>query len=193
MKRIKLFEDFSLDKFLENPDSQFHDDSNPDIVEGDWVNSYRGPGQFISISGDMAKVQLISGSQQIVTVPIGALSKITKAEATEASRNLPNTKKELSEILSQVKEYAEISISEDNLGNEEFTGNSKNASKYMEEILVDLIDLKNKDPYVPYYKDYGNIISIISLLCDLILDIIDDPALKNRIEFMQEKYYEISV
>jgi hypothetical protein len=193
LKRIKLFEDFSLDKFLENPDSQFHDDSNPDIVEGDWVNSYRGPGQFISISGDMAKVQLISGSQQIVTVPIGALSKITKAEATEASRNLPNTKKELSEILSQVKEYAEISISEDNLGNEEFTGNSKNASKYMEEILVDLIDLKNKDPYVPYYKDYGNIISIISLLCDLILDIIDDPALKNRIEFMQEKYYEISV
>ena len=193
MKRIKLFEDFNLDKFLENPDSQFHDDSNPDIVEGDWVNSYRGPGQFISLAGDMAKVQLISGSQQIVTVPIGALSKITKAEAIEASRNLPNTKKELSEILSQVKEYAEISISEDNLGNEEFTGNSKNASEYMEEILVDLIDLKNKDPYVPYYKDYGNIISLISLLCDLILDIIDDPALKNRIEFMQEKYYEISV
>ena len=193
MKRIKLFEDFNLDKFLENPDSQFHDDSNPDIVEGDWVNSYRGPGQFISIAGDMAKVQLISGSMQIVTVPYEALSKITKSEALEASKKLPNTKKELSEILIQIKDYMDISVSEDDRGNDTFTGNAQNASSYLEEILVDLIDLKNKDPYVPYYTDYGNIISIVSAICDLILDETEDPALRDRIEFMQDKYYEISV
>lgn len=193
MKHIRLFEDFDLDKFLSDPNSQFHDDSDPVIVEGDWINSYRGPGQVVSISGDMTKVQLISGSQQIVTVPYESLTKISKSQAMEIYKRLPNTKKELEDILAQMREYSEISISDDNSGDPVFSGDPQKASEYMEDILVELIDLKNKDPYVPYYTNYGDIISTVSMLCDSILDSIEEPKLRDRIEFMQDKYYEISV
>ena len=83
MKHIKIYEDFDLEKFLEDPNSEFHDDSNPEIEIGDWVTSYRGPGQLLSINNDIARVQLISGSSAIILVPFSALNKITKAEADQ--------------------------------------------------------------------------------------------------------------
>jgi len=40
-----------------DPESQFHDDSDPNILEGDWVTSYRGPPKFLSHYNGIAKVQ----------------------------------------------------------------------------------------------------------------------------------------
>ena len=95
MKHVKLFEDFDLDKFMEDPESEFHDDSDPNIVEGDWVTSYRGPAKFLSLSNGMAKVQLINGPASVVSVPYDALTNINKEEALKMSRNMINAKDEL--------------------------------------------------------------------------------------------------
>jgi len=52
MKHVKLFEDFDLDRFLQDPDSEFaKNEDNPELEPGDWVESYRGPGQLLSIDG----------------------------------------------------------------------------------------------------------------------------------------------
>lgn len=177
---------------MDDPDSGFHDDSNPNIEEGDWVNSYRGPGQLLSVFGDMAKVQLISGAQSIVTVPYGALRKISKSEALDASRRLPNVKKELKDILDQMTEYLEITTEDISAGDSRFTGDPKKAYEYMENTLLDMISLKNKDPYSPYYEEFGRIVSRVSLLCDLILDDTDDRDLIKKISILQDKFHEIS-
>jgi uncharacterized protein (UPF0216 family) len=192
MKHVKLYEDFDLDKFLEDPQSQFHDDSNPDIEEGDWVNSYRGPGQLLMVNQrDTCKVQLLDGPGTIAHVPREALTKITKEEAMKISRNLPDTQKELKEALEDIMRLEETSISYNN-GEMYFSGKQENVISYFEDLLVDLIDLKNKDSYTPYYTEFHKILTRVALICDLIIDSVDDNALKNRISVMQDKFFEVS-
>lgn len=202
-----MFEDFDLDKFLEDPDSGFHDDSKSEIEEGDWVNSYRGPGQFISVRNGIAKVQLISASSAIVSVPMEALLKITKEEALKIRRDLPDTKKEISRMSTEMESILNASVGEDDdTGQEIFVGNIEKTISYLEDFLVDLIDLKNKDPYSPYYSEYGAFTSQLASLCYLLLDHIgrsmemsDDmqelAKLKKfqlRVEKIQDKFFEIS-
>lgn len=193
MKYVKLYEDFDLDKFMDDPDSQFHDDTNPEIEEGDWVNSYRGPGQLLSIDQrGTCKVQLLDGPRTIAYVPREALTKYTKEEAMKISRELPDTQKELENALADVMRLEETAISYDDNKEEYFSGNPDNVISYFEELLVDLIDLKNKDSYTPYYTEFHKIVTRVALICDLILDSIDDNSLKNRISVMQDKFFEIS-
>ena len=66
---------FDHDKFMADQESQFHVDSDPNILEGDWVTSYRGPAKFLSHYNAIAKVQLIDGPG---SVPYDALTKINK-------------------------------------------------------------------------------------------------------------------
>jgi hypothetical protein len=47
-----------------------------DFKVGDAVNSYRGLGKIVSISGDFAKVQLHNSKQTIATVPLSSLKKV---------------------------------------------------------------------------------------------------------------------
>ncbi len=207
MKYLKLFEDFDLDKFMEDPESQFHDDTDPNIVEGDWVTSYRGPAKFLSLSGDMAKVELINGPRSIVSVPFEFLTKITKEEALKLSRNKVDAKKELTIMNQEMEAVLKAAISEDDeTGEEIFSGNTEKTVSYLEEFLVDLIDLKNKDPYSPYYTEYGSFTSNLANLCYLMLDKIDQDiqntgnqseireleTLKKKIEVIQDKFFEIS-
>ena len=202
-----MFEDFDLDKFMEDPDSGFHDDDKSEIEDGDWVNSYRGPGQLLSVRNEIAKVQLISASSAIVSVPVSALTKITKEEALKLRRDLPDTKKEISRMTQEMGSIVKASVEEDDeTGEEIFTGNLENVVSYLEDFLVDLIDLKNKDPYSPYYSEYGTFTSHLANLCFLILDYVgksmestDDPSelakLKKfqlRVEKIQDKFFEIS-
>ena len=206
-KRIILFEDFDLDKFMEDPESGFHDDSKKEIEEGDWVNSYRGPGQLLSVRNGIAKVQLISASSSIVSVPMTALEKITKEEALKIRRDLPDTKKEVARMTSEMESIVKASVEEDeDSGQEIFVGNIEKVMSYLEDFLVDLIDLKNKDPYAPYYSEYGVFTSHLANLCYLMLDYVgksmestDDMSelakLKKyqlRIEKIQDKFFEIS-
>lgn len=192
---------------MKDPESQFHDDTDPSIVEGDWVTSYRGPGQLLSINNDIARVQLISGSSAIVFVPFSALSKITKAQATQISNDLPNTQKEIKEMSAEMESIIKASVSEDDeTGEEIFIGNIDKTISYLEDFLVDMIDLKNKDPYSPYYKEYGAFTSQLTGICYLVLDFIGKriestsnqselSSLKNsrsRMEKIQDKFFEIS-
>ena len=207
MKHVKLFEDFDLDKFMEDPESEFHDDSDPNIVEGDWVTSYRGPAKFLSLSNDMAKVQLINGPGSVVSVPYDALTKINKEEALKMSRNMIDAKPELERMISEIDQILKASVEEDEeTGDEIFIGNEERTVSYLEDFLVDLIDLKNKDTYVPYYTEYGNFLSQLASLCYLLLDHIgrgmDSSGntseisrlknLKNKVEIIQDKFFEIS-
>jgi len=207
LKHIKLFEDFDLDKFMEDPESQFHDDSDPNIVEGDWVTSYRGPAKFLSLSGDMAKVELINGPRSIVSVPFESLTKITKEEALKLSRIKVDAKGELERMNQEIESIIKASTSEDEeTGEEIFSGNLEKAVSYIEEFLVDLIDLRNKDSYSPYYTEYGTFTSNLANLCYLMIDKIDQDIeisgnqaqitelknLKNKIETIQDKFFEIS-
>jgi hypothetical protein len=207
LKYLKLFEDFDLDKFMEDPESQFHDDTDPNIVEGDWVTSYRGPAKVLSISGEMARVELINGPRSIVSVPFEFLTKITKEEALKLSRNKVDTKKELTTMNQEMEAVLKAAISEDDeTGDEIFTGNTEKTISYLEEFLVDLIDLKNKDSYSPYYTEYGAFTSNLANLCYLMIDKIDKDIqstgnqsevrelenLKKKIEVIQDKFFEIS-
>ena len=207
MKYVKLFEDFDLDKFMEDPESQFHDDSDPNIVEGDWVTSYRGPAKFLSVSGDMAKVELINGPRSIVSVPFEFLTKITKEEALKLSRNKVDAKKELTQMNQEMEAVLKAAISEDDeTGDEIFSGNLEKTVSYLEDFLIDLIDLKNKDSYSPYYTEYGTFTSNLANLCYLMIDRIDMDIknsgsqsqiaelnnLKRKIETIQDKFFEIS-
>lgn len=207
MKHVKLFEDFDLDKFMEDPESEFHDDSDPNIVEGDWVTSYRGPAKFLSLSNGMAKVQLINGPGSVVSVPYDALTKINKEEALKMSRNMIDAKSELERMISEMDQILKASVEEDEeTGDEIFIGNEERTVSYLEDFLVDLIDLKNKDTYVPYYTEYGNFLSQLASLCYLLLDHIgrgmDSSGntseisrlknLKNKVEIIQDKFFEIS-
>lgn len=207
MKHVKLFEDFDLDKFMKDPESEFHDDSDPNIVEGDWVTSYRGPAKFLSLTNGMAKVQLINGPGSVVSVPYDALTKINKEEALKMSRNMIDAKSELERMISEVDQILKASVEEDEeTGDEIFIGNEERTVSYLEDFLVDLIDLKNKDTYVPYYTEYGNFLSQLASLCYLLLDHIGrgmdssgNPSeisrlknLKNKVEIIQDKFFEIS-
>ena len=207
MKHVKLFEDFDLDKFMEDPESQFHDDSDPNIVEGDWVTSYRGPAKFLSLTNGMAKVQLINGPGSVVSVPYDALTKINKEEALKMSRNMINAKDELDKMGSEMDSILSASVGEDDeTGDEIFTGNEEKTVSYLEDFLVDLIDLKNKDPYSPYYTEYGKFTSKLATLCYLLIDHIgrnldssSNPSeigrlknLKHKVEVIQDKFFEIS-
>jgi hypothetical protein len=207
LKHIRIFEDFDLDKFMEDPESQFHDDSDPNIIEGDWVTSYRGPAKFLSLSNGMAKVQLINGPGSVVSVPYDALTKINKEEALKMSRNMINAKEELDRMNSEMDSILKASIGEDEeTGEEIFIGNDEKTVSYLEDFLVDLIDLKNKDTYAPYYTEYGKFTSQLASLCYLLLDHIGrniDSSnnsseierlknLKNKVEVIQDKFFEIS-
>lgn len=207
MKHLKVFEDFDLDKFMEDPESQFHDDSDPNIVEGDWVTSYRGPAKFLSLTNGMAKVQLINGPGSVVSVPYDSLTKINKEEALKMSRNMINAKEELDRMNSEMDSILKASIGEDDeTGDEIFIGNEERTISYLEDFLVDLIDLKNKDTYAPYYTEYGKFTSQLATLCYLLLDHIginidssNSPSemgrlknLKNKVEVIQDKFFEIS-
>ena len=207
MKHVKLFEDFDLDKFMEDPESEFHDDSDPNIVEGDWVTSYRGPAKFLSLTNGMAKVQLINGPASVVSVPYDLLTKINKEEALKMSRNMINAKDELNRMNSEMEQILKASIGDDeDTGEEIFIGNPEKTVSYLEDFLVDLIDLKNKDPYAPYYTEHGKFTSQLASLCYLLLDHIGksidtsgNPSeisrlknLKNKVEVIQDKFFEIS-
>ena len=207
MKYTKFLEDFDPNKFIDNPESQFRNGPDPNVVEGDWVTSYRGPAKFLSLSNDMAKVQLINGPGSVVSVPYDALTKINKEKALKMSRNMINAKDELNRMNSEMEQILKASVGEDEDTEEEiFIGNPEKTVSYLEDFLVDLIDLKNKDPYAPYYTEHGKFTSQLTTLCYLLLDYIgkdidsaNNPSeisslknLKNKVEVIQDKFFEIS-
>jgi hypothetical protein len=193
MKHVRLYENFDLEAFMKDPESYFHDDSSPEIVEGDYVNSYRGVGQVLSMDNDFVKVQLIDGPKSIVRVPRELVTKIAKADAMQIAQALTNTRKELEVLSSDLQDYLDtMSSTDDEETKEIISGDIEASVNYLESILIDVIGLQKKDSYTTSYPQYSQLVSIIATFAHLILETTEDDEIQKRVDSILDKFYEIS-
>ncbi len=193
MKHIKLYESFDLDAFMKDPDSYFHDDSSPEIIEGDYINSYRGVGQVLSMDNDFVKIQLIDGPKSIIRVPRELINKIAKADAMQIAKSLTNTRKELEELSSDLQDYLDtMSSTDDEETREIISGDIESSINYLESILIDVIGLHKKDSYTTSYPQYSQFVSLIATFAHLIIENTEDPVIQGRVDVILDKFYEIS-
>lgn len=192
LKFIRIYEDFDVEGFMENPEEYFHNDESSEIEIGDYINSYRGTGQVVKIGPMFMEVRLFDGASSIVKVPKDMAKKITKKEAIEISKSLPNTKRELEEMSTGMRNYLSSVVEEDENGNEIIKGNLESAVKYLEDILVDIIFLSNKDGYTSYYPEFANLISGVASLAHTIIESTEDQETKSKVDMILDKFYELS-
>jgi hypothetical protein len=185
MKYLKLFEEFNLDKFLEDPESEFSTNSDsPEVEEGDWVSSYRGTGQVLKLDGDMARVKLTGSKEVIAIVPVFALKKVDRPGAKDY-----NTAGELERIHGTVSDYVNAILPDDE---ETATiNNPESVVDYVEsELLLDVISLMKQDPDAGAYMEYESIVTKVALLMDLAMEA--EPSLTERATAVLDKFYELS-
>jgi hypothetical protein len=192
LKYVKLYEEFDLDAFMSNPEEYFHNDESDEIELGDYVTSYRGIGQVISMDSDFIKVQLIDGPKSVVKVPSDMAKKIKKAEAMEIASKLPSTQNELRSLSDELANYIETISTTNDDDIETISGNLESSVDYLEEILIDVISLTQKDTYTTYYREYADLVSGIASLAHSIIEKSADDSLKNRVDVILDKFYEIS-
>ena len=192
MKYLKVYEDFDLDKFLEDPEGNIHDDNDPEIGPGDWITSYRGIGQVLEMprsSSGLVKVQLVNSAKSIVQVPLELATKIKKEQAEIASSRIPQTTKELEGISDDLDLYSEsIGAYEDNPS----INDPESATEFLEEVLIKLIELKQKDPYTIYHKEYSSILMTFGNLVDVIISSTEDQGLIRKIKKIDDDFYQLS-
>ena len=192
MKHIKIYEEFDLDKFLEDPAGNIHDDSDPEISPGDWITSYRGIGQVLEMpksSNGLIRVQLVNSAKSIVQVPLELAAKIKKEEAQIASSRIPQTTKELEGISNDLDSYSEaIGAYEDNPS----INDPESATDFLEEVLIKLIELKQKDSYTIYHKEYSSVIMAFGNLIDVIISSTDDNNLIRKVKKIDDDFYQLS-
>jgi hypothetical protein len=178
---------------MKDPESYFHDDSSPEIVEGDYVNSYRGVGQVLSMDNDFVKVQLIDGPKSIVRVPRELINKIAKADAMQIAQSLTNTRKEIEEMSSDLQDYLDTMTSTDDEETKEIiSGDIESSVNYLESILIDVIGLQKKDSYTTSYPQYSQLVSTVAIFAHLILETTEDVEIQKRVDSILDKFYEIS-
>ena len=192
MKHIRVYEDFDLDKFLEDPEGNIHDDDDPEINPGDWITSYRGIGQVLEMpksSNGLIKVQLVNSAKSIIQVPLELSTKIKKEEAEIASSRTPQTTKELEEISNDLDSYSEaIGAYEDNPS----INDPESAVDFLEEVLIKLIELKQKDSYTIYHKEYSSVLITFGNLVDVIMSSTDDQNLIRKVKKIDDDFYQLS-
>jgi len=192
MKHIRIYEDFDLDKFLEDPEGNIHDDDDPEIGPGDWITSYRGIGQVLEMpksSNGLIKVQLVNSAKSIIQVPLELSTKIKKEEAEIASSRTPQTTKELEEISNDLDSYSEaIGAYEDSPS----INDPESAVDFLEEVLIKLIELKQKDSYTIYHKEYSSVLITFGNLVDVIMSSTDDQNLIRKVKKIDDDFYQLS-
>jgi hypothetical protein len=119
MKHLKLYEEFDLDRFLDNPEKELADDNSPEINVGNYVDSYRGKGQVLDIDSDFAKVELHNSKGNIVKVPVFALTKISHEDLTSAK--VGDSQAELAELVSTMITLTQLKIMITKMKRMEFT------------------------------------------------------------------------
>lgn len=161
MKHVKLFEDFDLDKFLQDPDAEFaKNEDRPELEPGDWVDTYRGHGQLLSIDGEFAKIKFTGSNGTIAKVPVFSLKKIKKSSV---NTEMPNTEAEVKQLADQVTNYVNI-IEDDDLESEPAQINANSALDFLEDILLDIISLQKKDPDTTRVSAYSDLMNGVSVL-----------------------------
>jgi hypothetical protein len=178
MRHIKIYEDFDLDKFLEDPSREIHGDD--DVIDiGSYVNSYRGPGQVIDLDGNFWVIQPIgSSSDRSFRIPKESAEKMKLEDAQKlvsASSSASNTKAEIDKINSDVEDFMEGSISDED-GEWKYRGNLNTAIEFIEEIVVDLYSLNKRDSNMKFTDSFAKLISNLAILFDNIVEASEDKA-----------------
>jgi hypothetical protein len=116
-------------------------------------------------------------------------TKIRKEEAEIASSRIPQTTKELEGISNDLDLYSEsIGAYEDNPS----INDPESATEFLEEVLIKLIELKQKDPYTIYHKEYSSILMTFGNLVDVIISSTEDQGLIRKIKKIDDDFYQLS-
>jgi len=178
MRHIKIYEDFDLDKFLEDPSREIHGDD--DVIDiGSYVNSYRGPGQVIDLDGNFWVIQPIgSSSDRSFRIPKESAEKMKLEDVQKlvsASSSASNTKAEIDKINSDIEDFMEGSISDED-GEWKYRGNINTAIEFIEEIVVDLYSLNKRDSNMKFTDSFAKLISNLAILFDNIVEASEDKV-----------------
>lgn len=167
MKYIKLFEEMELvqrDDF--QPETPSHN-----FKEGDLVDSYRGKGTIIELGEDFAKVQLKNSKDQVVRVPLFALTPIEQADLDQL--NIRDTQAELSELVGSAQHYYDYikSSAEYADSDEEMFAqiNVDSVLDFIEEALIEVLSIRRNDNAVSDYDEYHTLINLLATLADLVV------------------------
>lgn len=179
MKHIKLFEEFDLDSFLENPNAGT---SGPEIHEGDYIRSIRGFGQVVDVTGDFVKVNL-SGSDSPVptTIPLDMVTKISKEEFDSIGEIGPELKR-IADEADDWYEELKIMVTEQDMTISEQT--AEKIVDFLENALLDLISMSQKNSNLAAMDDYSRLVNTVSLLSEIAYTV--DEELGQRIDAIAE-------
>jgi len=171
MSYIKTFENFETDSFDKSP-----------IQPGDYVKSYRGNGQLIEFDGDFAKIRLLDSSNRTVNVPVFAVSKIDKPNLEDQ----PETVKELKALYADVQHYVKIV---DAIDQDYGSVRPEKLVEFMEDILIDVISLQQKDRNTFFLKEYDYILDGIANIAHHTRQM--DPSLGSHIDKILDEFENI--
>jgi len=184
MKYLKLFEDFDLDKFLDDPNSQMGNPDSPEIEPGDWIKSYRGIGQVLDITEDFYRVQLTGSKTAVVNVPKFSATKVERP----GKENYGDTLERLKSLIETLDEYIQALAPEEG---EESINNPESVLDYIEqEVLLEMISMAKSDPDTGTYPEFDHVVTRVALLIDLIIEA--DPDLMERAVAVQDKFFEMA-
>lgn len=178
MKYIKLFEEMEFNR---------RDDVQPgkpshNFKEGDLVDSYRGKGTIIKIEDDFAQIKLKNSKDQVVRVPIFALTPIDQEDLDKL--NIRDTQAELQELVDFAQQYYDYLEGESKYSDsdEDFFGqiNVDRILEFMEETLVEVLSIRRNDKAVSEYDEYHTLINLLASLADVIVNA--KPEHSNRID-----------
>jgi hypothetical protein len=174
MKHLKLYEEFDLDRFLDNPEKELADDNSPEINVGNYVDSYRGKGQVLDIDSDFAKVELHNSKGNVVKVPVFALTKISHEDLTSTS--VGDSKAELADLVSQARQYNDYLESTEDYDNDDEEDGVYSASQvnfdtllaFIQDTTIEVISIKNNDSAYDTYSEYHELINLVGLIAGAI-------------------------
>ena len=193
MKHIKLYEDFDVDKFLEDQEGQIKGEIEDTIKRGDYVKTYRGSGEVVSIDQNFITIKPVGSPESVIKVPKDKAERISKDEALGSKRASSDViKNELKTISSGLEEYLQSAIYDNDEGNEMISGGVDRAIEYIEEILIDLLNLINKDPDLIYYSEFIPIVSSVAYLSRIVLDNDDSKETNEKMDAILAKFEEIT-
>lgn len=196
LKNIKIYEDFDIEEFLEDPGKFMHDDSDPNIDIGNYVDSYRGPGQVVGSEGNFWLVRLLDRSQKQVKVPKDSVTKMKKEDAYSIVKRSSSVDvaEEINAISDDMGRFIEANMQDDpeaEIGFV-FTGDTEKSFEYIEDALVNLIALRKKDSYLNTKTEYARLLSYMAFLFEEIAVREEgNPAVERRIDAIIKKIGEI--
>jgi hypothetical protein len=92
-----------------------------------------------------------------------------------ASSSASNTKAEIEKINSDVEDFMEGSISDED-GVWKYRGNLNTAIEFIEEIIVDLYSLNKRDSNMKFTESFAILLSNLAILFDNLVEASEDKA-----------------